>query len=175
LDEMNPEGLPGLTSSEAKARLSIYLNDHRSGSVVGRELATRAASSNRGNEFGQFLASLAVEIAEDIRSLEELMKRLDVRKDRLKMSAAWVTEKLGRLKLNGQLLGYSPLSRLVELEALSLGVAGKLALWIAVRAALGADPRLEGFDLERLIARARAQRDGLERMRVKAARDALTG
>ena len=36
---------------------------------------------------------------------------------RAKDGAAWVAEKLGRLKTNGQLTGYSPLSRLVELEA----------------------------------------------------------
>ena len=40
------------------------------------------------------------------------------------MVAGWVAEKAGRLKLNGSLLTYSPLSRLVELEGLSLGVEG---------------------------------------------------
>ena len=49
----------------------------------------------------------------------------------------WTGEKLGRLKLNGQLLGYSPLSRLIELEGLMLGIAGKLAMWIALSSRSG--------------------------------------
>jgi hypothetical protein len=36
------------------------------------------------------------------------------------------------LKLNGQLRGYSPLSRLDELELLQIGVAGKRRLWRAL-------------------------------------------
>ena len=88
--------------------------------------------------------------------------------------AAWTAEKAGRLKLNGQLLGYSPLSRLVELEGLSLGVTGKLCLWLGLRAAYQDDPRLTGFDLEGLAKRARDQRQRLERVRRKAAVEALT-
>ena len=38
---------------------------------------------------------------------------------------AWSAEKFGRLKLNGQLSGYSPLSRLEELEILALVAEGK--------------------------------------------------
>ncbi|MGH2883806.1 MAG: hypothetical protein ACRDPA_14110 [Solirubrobacteraceae bacterium] len=57
------------------------------------------------------------------------MRLLNVRIDRIKVFGGWGVEKLGRLKFNGQVLGYSPLSRIVELEALSLGVHGKRALW----------------------------------------------
>ena len=61
------------------------------------------------------------QIEEDVDSLQEVMDRLDVKPDRVKEAMGWTAEKLGRLKLNGQLLGYSPLSRLVELEGLMLG------------------------------------------------------
>jgi hypothetical protein len=166
-------GLPGLFSSDASRRLGIYLSDHLAGSMTGVELARRTASNNRGNEFGAALSRIAADIAEDIGSLEELMQRLGASRDRLKESVAWSGEKLGRLKLNGQLLGYSPLSRLVELEGLSLGVAGKLALWKAVKETLGDDLRLEGFDIERLIRRAEEQRATLEIYRLKAAKIAL--
>jgi hypothetical protein len=166
-------GLPGLRSADAHKRLGIYLSDHLAGSTTGVELARRAASNNRGTPTGRELARIAAEIEEDIASLEELMRRVDAGRDRLKEGLAWTGEKLGRLKLNGQLLGYSPLSRLVELEALTLGVTGKLALWEAVKEAFGDDPRLAGFDVERLIARAQAQRATLERLRVEAAREAF--
>jgi hypothetical protein len=157
----------------AEKRLSIYLSDHRAGSAAGLELARRAASSNADNSFGPILSQLVSEIEEDIASLDELMHRLDAGRDRLKETVAWSAEKLGRLKPNGQLLGYSPLSRLVELEGLLLGVTGKLALWRAIGTTLGFDPRLNGFDLDRLIRRAEEQRDTLETCRLRAAGLAL--
>ena len=42
--------------------------------------------------------------------------------DRLKVAGAWAGEKAGRLKLNGHLTGYSPQSRVIELEGLVVGV-----------------------------------------------------
>jgi hypothetical protein len=166
-------GLPGVFSSDPEKRVGIYLSDHLAGAMAGIELARRAASNNRGNEFGPVLARIADDIEKDIESLKELMTRISAGRDRLKESLAWSGEKLGRLKLNGQLLGYSPLSRLVELEALSIGVTGKLALWQAIRETFGGDPRLGGFDVDRLIQRAERQRETLEDCRLKAARTAL--
>ena len=110
-------------------RLSTYLNDHLAGSTAGVKLARRAAESNEGMSYGPVLATLAAEIQEDRQSLLDVMERLSVGQDRLKLALAWGAEKAGRLKLNGELRGYSPLSRLEELEALSLGVEGKLGLW----------------------------------------------
>ena len=72
------------------------------------------------------------------------MDRLGVKPDRVKEAMGWTAEKLGRLKLNGQLLGYSPLSRLVELEGLMLGITGKMAMWIALSSVLGGRPAARG-------------------------------
>jgi hypothetical protein len=152
---------------------AIYLNDHLAGAIGGEELAKRSLSQNRGNEFESFLAELLAEIEEDRTTLESLMARLEVGRDRLKGAAVWATEKLGRLKLNGQLSGYSPLSRLIELELLSLGVEGKLSLWRSLKQAAPADPRLRDFDFDGLIRRAQAQRRRLERHRLRAAKQAL--
>ena len=163
-----------LRSADAHTRLATYLNDHLGGSATGIELARRTLSRNRGNEYGVALEDVVRQIEEDRQSLRELMARLDVKPDRIKESGGWAAEKLGRLKLNGQLLGYSPLSRLVELEGLMLGISGKLALWVALRPVLGDDPRIEGIDLERLAERARAQRQTVERLRRRAAAEALT-
>ena len=167
------QGLPGLRSADPEKRLGIYLNDHLAGAMTGVELARRAASNNRGTTVGDELSRLAEAIAEDVEELKDLMRRLEVSRDRLKESFAWGAEKLGRLKLNGQLLGYSPLSRLIELEGLSIGVTGKLALWEALEQVLGSDQRLAGFDLERMLRRAREQRAVIERLRLDAARAAL--
>ena len=57
------------------------------------------------------------------------MAQLSFEGSRLKELVALAGEKVGRLKPNGQVRGYSPLSRLLELETLSVGISGKLALW----------------------------------------------
>jgi hypothetical protein len=153
--------------------LGIYLNDHRAASFVASELARRAASSNAGTPYGDALAKFADEAVEDRQALEELMARLGVGKDRVKALAAYGAEKVGRLKLNGRLLGYSPLSRVVEIEALVLGVTGKKAMWRALRKLENEDPRLAASDFETLLARADSQARTLERLRVRASREAL--
>jgi len=154
-------------------RLSTYLNDHLAGSTAGVNLARRAAESNEGMSYGPVLATLAAEIQEDRQSLLDVMERLSVGQDRLKLALAWGAEKAGRLKLNGELRGYSPLSRLEELEALSLGVEGKLGLWRTLQRTRGSDPRLSGVDLDELVRRARSQRRRLENQRARAADEAL--
>ena len=155
--------------------LAVYLNDHHAGSVVGVELSKRAASSNEGTEYGAFLSELAAEIAEDRAALERIMERFGVKEDKVKTGAAFVGEKLGRLKPNAQLTGYSPLSRVVELEGLTLGVTGKLALWRALRNVSDSDERLDPEELDALIVRAEQQREGLEQHRLSAVAEALTG
>jgi hypothetical protein len=151
--------------------LSTYLQDHHAGSTAGLELARRAAGSNKGSVYGEELSRIAVEIAEDKAALEQIMDELGVGTDRIKDGAAWVGEKLGRLKPNGSLVSYSPLSRVVEIEGLVLGVTGKLALWESLKTALG--PGADGVDLDRLTERAADQRRRLEELRRTAAAEAL--
>jgi hypothetical protein len=155
--------------------IAIYLNDHLAGATAGLELARRAEGSNRGSEFGSFLAELAGEIQSDRELLVEVMRRLAVREDRLKTAFAWLAEKAGRLKLNGELLSYSPLSRLVELEALALGVHGKLAMWRTLGRLAETEETLSGIDFRARIAGAQSQLRRIERRRSKAAEQALGG
>ena len=156
-----------------RKRLGIYLTDHLAGATVGRELASRSLGSNRGTAYGGFLEDLLEDIEKDRQALEDLMERLGIDKDPVKVVFAWAGEKVGRLKMNGQLRGYSPLSRLEELEGLALGVWGKLALWEALRELADRDPILREVDLERLIQRAESQVAGLQEQRRLAAREAL--
>jgi hypothetical protein len=138
--------------------VGTYLNDHLAGATVGRELSKRAAGSNSGTPLGEFLEKLHEEIVEDRRTLLEVMGALD-------------GERIGRLKPNGNLLSYSPLSRVVELEGLALGVQAKAGLWRAL--ALLDDPRVEGFDFAALESRAKRQHRGIEGHRIEAARIAF--
>lgn len=153
--------------------LAIYLNDHLAGSTVGHELAKRSAASNRSSDYGRFLDGLAEEIGQDRRTLLEIMRALAVGVDHLKVLGAWGAEKLGRLKPNGRLRGYSPLSRVVELEGLALGINGKLALWRALQQLAPDLPELGNFDLAALAARAEGQLESLEPHRLRAVTEAL--
>ena len=99
------------------------------------------------------------------------MERLGVKPHPVKDAGGWVAEKLGRLKPNNRPLGYSPLSRVLELEGLLIGVTGKLALWEALRDSLGES--LDGVDLVALGDRAQDQRARLEDMRRRAAVEAF--
>jgi hypothetical protein len=150
--------------SRASKYLATYLNDHLAGATTGVELARRAASENAGTPLGDFLSELAQEIAEDRTALRELMASLGVGPDRKKVAAGWAAEKVGRLKPNAQLHGYSPLSPLIELEGLMLGIEGKRLLWRSLQA-IADEHGLPAERLEELAARARRQRDGVERRR----------
>jgi hypothetical protein len=140
---------------------------------VGVELSRRAQRQNDGTELGAFLDELHVELAEDRDTLLGVIRALELEPARVKVAAGWVAEKLGRLKLNGQLTGYSPLSRLVELEGLASGINAKLALWLSLAQVRDRDGRLEAFDFDALVARAESQRERLEPFRLAAATGAL--
>ena len=166
--------LPALSNADAQTRLATYLNDHLGGATGGVELARRLCRSNQGTQYGPPLEDVTHQIEEDVETLRDIMARLGIGEDRIKQTVAFAAEKVGRLKLNGQLLGYSPLSRFIELEGMMLGVTGKLALWTALNETYGEDSRMSDVDLPRLIARAKEQRTTLERLRRLAASEALT-
>jgi hypothetical protein len=153
--------------------LGTYLNDHLAGSTVGLELAKRARGSNEGSEYGAALARVAREIEEDRDALKRLMDSLEISYDRPKLVAAWTGEKLGRLKPNGRLLSYSPLSRLIELEMLALGITGKLSLWEALTEVADQDSRIDRAQLKELSQRAERQRAEVWKLCQRAAREAL--
>lgn len=151
--------------------LAIYLQDHLAGAVAGTELVARVRSSNEGTALGDFAARLEDEIAADRGALEQIMESLEITGDRVKVSLAWTLEKVGRLKLNGRLRGYSPLSRLTELEGLHVAISAKLATWQSLRATFGEEAA--GRNLGGLIRRAEDQLDELEAHRAEAARVAF--
>jgi hypothetical protein len=99
------------------------------------------------------------------------MESLGVGRDRFKPAGAWVAEKLGRLKPNGQLRGYSPLSRLIELEGLYMGISGKARLWKVLESTVG--DRLPEAGFAALAERADRQRAEVEALEEAAAELAL--
>ena len=155
--------------------LRIYVQDHFAGSTAGLNLARRSAGSNMGTTYGDALARIADEIDQDRRTLEAITDELDIPRDQVKNALAWGAERAGRFKLNGQLTGYSPLSRLVELEGLITGISGKISLWRALLELVPQDPRLDAERLQGLIERGEEQRRTVEELRTRAVRDAFVG
>jgi len=155
--------------------LRIYLQDHHAGSTTGLELARRIRGNNRGNEYGETMATVVDEIAADRKALESIMDELGFGADKIKEIGGWALEKAGRLKLNGQITGYSPLSRVVELEGLVTGITGKIALWVALLQIAPEEPRLDAARLERLRERGESQRATVEELRERAAHEAFAG
>lgn len=154
--------------------LAIYLNDHLAGATAGAAVARRVASSNRDNDiYYPALSRLVEEIREDRASLLGIMNALKIGTDPVKQVLAWGAEKAGRLKLNGHLLSYSPLSRLDELEFLALGVTGKLALRCSLDLLVPLEPGLRREQLAELIARAERQIEEIEVCRRRAVVDAF--
>jgi hypothetical protein len=163
------------TASERMRLLGIYLNDHLAGSTAGLDLARRLAAEHRGTTPGRALAAFAREVAEDRAALLAIMCTLGIPVSRLKACTGWITEKLSRLKLNGRLLGRSPLSSLMELESMRLGVEGKVAGWRTLRVVAASDHRLDPRQLEILLTRGRGQAELLEGLHATAADDIFTG
>jgi hypothetical protein len=152
---------------DADKLLSIYLNDHFAGSTAGVQLARRVEGSNREDpRFGEALAEIRAEVETDRESLKAAMEKLGISLSTTKPAAAWIGERLGRLKPNGQLTGYSPLSRMVELELLLLGISGKKRMWSALEQARGATLAI---DFQRLIDRAERQRTRVQELHATAA------
>ena len=157
----------------AEKRLRIYLNDHAAGSLTGLELAKRCLSSNEGTPLGDYLRTFVAQLEDERADLKRLIESLGFPEDKLKQGMGWAAEKAGRLKLNGQFRGYSPLSRLWELEGLTIGVTGKRSLWRSLKQYGADDPRVGVIDLDRLEAQAEAQLEELEKHRLEAAETAF--
>ncbi|MFI6146963.1 hypothetical protein [Streptomyces sp. NPDC051109] len=149
--------------------LTIYLNDHLAGASGGVALIRRMARNHRGTPAGPRLAELAEQITEDRESLREIMTALDVPAQWSRVVLGRLAEKAGRAKLNGRLVRRSPLSDVLELEAMRLGVEGKASVWRSLSALAGPSNHLDPAAVDRLLDRARRQAAVLEELRVDAA------
>ena len=150
-----------------RSLLAIYLRDHHAAGVAGTRLARRIA---RAHTATSDLRQVALEIEQDLVELEAIMRRLGVQPDPAKDALARIGERFGRLKPNGRLRERSPLSDLLELETLLVGITGKRALWLSLRASSSTPSE----DLDRLVERAESQRTIVEDARLHAVRRAFS-
>jgi len=154
--------------------LASYLNDHLAGSVIAIEMGGHLRKNHADGELIAFLDRLLREIEEDRNVLKELIGRIGGEQSAAKKAAAWLTEKAGRLKtVSGDDPANIALSRMEQLEALMLGIRGKLALWEVLRELAVSDERLKNFDWEKLERTAADQVTRVDERRRAAARDAF--
>ncbi len=154
--------------------LSIYLNDHLAMIQAEAALTRRMQSSNRDSPLEHLLCRHADQVHEQRRSLELLMDRLHIKRNRVKLLGAQLGELFGRLKLNGRLLSYSPLSRMLELEGLSLAVEARAALWGNLAALRNTSLAIRSVSIKKLLSRTHGQKQSIGRYRRQAAVSALT-
>ncbi|MFD0266516.1 hypothetical protein ACFVGY_07965 [Streptomyces sp. NPDC127106] len=148
--------------------LAVYLNDHLTGANAGVSLIRRMVRHHRGSPMEPQLERLAAQIAEDRDSLREVMTALDIPAMHARTVLGRIGEMASRLKLNGRLVSRSPLSDVIELEAMRLGVEGKAALWRSLQSIATTDARLDRSCIDRLLERAQRQAGLLESLRTAA-------
>lgn len=153
----------------------IYLDDHWAGAAAGSALAARLAKENANSPWGADLASIANQIRADQQALAEIRRHLHSNGGGLKKAVALVGERLARLKPNGRFLRYSPLSRVLEIEALISGVSAKQRLWVALQAFDQSGDPLADVDLEELEKGAKSQLDLLCSIHEAASSEAFGG
>lgn len=137
--------------------LRIYLQDHLAGAAAGIALVQRLGANNAGSALGRLAEALEQEITSDRARLEAIMDRLGVAPSRSKALIGKLAVAAGQLKSNGRIVGYSPSSRVVEVEGLAAGIIAKRSLWQALRTATEHRAELDADELDELIGRATDQ------------------
>jgi hypothetical protein len=157
----------------ANESLATYLNDHLAGSVVALELLDHLRTDRAGTKHASILAGVQADIEADRQELEAFMTQLGIAVSAPRKATGWLVEKLSEIKLHLDDAGDGALRRLEALETISLGIAGKEALWQALAAAADQVPELSALDYPRLGQRAAAQRAVVESLRLRAAQEAF--
>lgn len=157
----------------AGEHIATYLNDHLAGSTAAIELLEHLEKVYAGSGEGQEVAKLRADIEADRQELRAIMERLGADESRARKASGWLGGKVTELKLRLDDRAGGDLHLFEALEALSLGIEGKLDLWRALMAAAQDAPVLQVADYERLAQRAAEQRGRVEAMRLEAARKAL--
>ena len=95
------------------------------------------------------------------------MLGLGIETSTVKQAAGWMLERLSRLRFDERVTHSAAVTRLMQLETLSLGIEGKVMLWKALQQV--GETAFEGVDFAGLVSRAEAQRKDMEQFRLEAA------
>jgi hypothetical protein len=155
----------------SREHLATYLNDHLAGANLALELLDHFITEDSAE--ASILVPLRKEIEEDRQALKALMATVGVAESRLRKAGSWFAGQLSEAKFNVDDDLNGPMRRFERLEALSIGIEGKLALWRALDEARGQNAALSSLDYEKLRQRASNQRSRVEALRLQAAGTAL--
>ena len=153
--------------------LTTYLNDHLAGSVAGLELVDHLIHLTHGTPREGVFLELRTEIREDQEILRSLIQSLGGKESKTRKAAAWLTEKLGEVKLLVDDRGDGEIRLLEALETLELGIQGKAALWRGLEVIADRIESLRTVDLSHLEHRAQDQFRRVDAQRLEVARTAF--
>jgi hypothetical protein len=151
--------------------LAIYLHDHLAGAEYAIDLTGALGDHYEGKALGDFADSLLREITQDRDTLRLIADQIGKPSGGIKEAAAWLSEKISRLKLDHS--DSTGLGTFEALEFLQLGIHGKLALWLVLGELSGEDQRLKGYDFDELASRAQHQEKLVEERRFICARSSF--
>lgn len=151
--------------------LAIYLHDHMAGSKYAVELLESLRDHHSAAPLGAFAGVLLLEVEEDRQTLQKIIDKVGVSHSELKDAAAWLGEKVSRLRFWRE--KDEGLGAFEALETLGLGILGKASLWRALAVISQMDGRVKGTDFEALEGRARSQQARVEQYRLQMARNAF--
>lgn len=149
--------------------LLTYLRDHLAGAVGALELLEFLRSNAGDAEIRTAATTFHVEVGADRAVLENLAQQLGGGSSAVKDASAWVAEKLSRLKLGAVGGPVSGLPLFEAVETLTLGIAGKVALWDTLIAVARDDATMPRLDYYALRERAQQQHNRMELHRLRLA------
>jgi hypothetical protein len=150
-----------------REHLQTYLADHLAGARGALELIAHLRDHAADHAVRTVMAEVHEDVEFDRLALERLARSVGASPHPVKDISAWLAERLSHLKLGagGGALDGLPLFEAVE--ALTIGIVGKVKLWDMLMT-LGA-PGIDGAGLPRLKERALEQHGRVERERKRLA------
>jgi hypothetical protein len=171
-----PAYLPGI-GMQPHHSLSTYLNDHLAGSVVAirlmESLEETFGENVRTRSMADDVRQLRREVEADRDVLEQLIAHVGTSESTLRKTAGWFAERFTMAKMQADDSIDGTFRVLESTEVIALGMLGKRGLWRALQAASDLVPVTQELDFDTLLARADAQYERMELLRLGAARAAL--
>ena len=147
--------------------LATYLHDHLAGSRFAIELVKELHEQHAGEPLGQFAAAELVQLEDERQVLQGIINQVGAEPSTLKEATSWVGEKVSRFKLRRASSGEA--GTFEALEALALGIVGRVALWRALAVIAPIDNRVRGSDFDALAEGAQAQHARVDERRLQIA------
>jgi hypothetical protein len=153
--------------------IAHHVHTHLAGSAAGIDLFGRSADAQLDPETGALVRDIQRELLDERRRLRRMAEDLGVGESATMTLGARVGERVGRLKPNGSWTRRTPLTDLVELEAMRVAVSGKRAGWEALMSVVDVHAALDREELEMLAEQAADQERRLAGAHRRAAARAL--